>query len=93
VATRRYEVARVSAGVAVAAIVAGWAVAQRPYLLPGKLTIDQAAANHATLTALLISLAGGALLLVPSLVLLYRLVLRGRLDEEFHPLDEQWRQP
>lgn len=93
VAARRYELARVTAGVAVAAIVAGWAVAQRPYLLPGKLTIDRAAAGDATLTALLITLALGALVLIPSLILLYRLVLRGRLDEEFQSLDEQWRQP
>ncbi len=93
IGTRRYEHARVSAGLAVAAIVAGWAVAQRPFLLPGRLTIDRAAAGDATLTALLISMAAGSVVLVPSLILLYRLVLRGRLDEEFHPVDEPWRQP
>ena len=63
---RRYAVARVTAAVAVTAIVAGWGVAQRPDLLPG-LTIDQAAAGRATLLALLVSLAIGAVLLVPSL--------------------------
>ena len=32
----RYGAARVSAAVAVAAIVVGWALAQDPYLLPGR---------------------------------------------------------
>ena len=38
-----YEPARYSAAAAVAAIIAGWALAQRPTFLPG-LTIQQAAA-------------------------------------------------
>ncbi len=76
---RRYGIARVTAALAVTAIVAGWGIAQRPDLLPG-LTIDQAAAGRATLLALLVSLAIGAVLLIPSLALLYSLVLRGRFD-------------
>src|SRR3954447_15565618 len=44
---RRYELARMSASLAVAAVVAGWALAQRPVLLPG-LTVQQAAAPDAT---------------------------------------------
>jgi cytochrome bd ubiquinol oxidase subunit II len=79
VVQRRYEPARVSAAAAVAAIVAGWGLAQRPQLLPG-LTIDEAAAGRSTIVALLVALAIGALVLVPSLALLYTLVLRGRLD-------------
>ena len=43
--TRRYEIARYSSTVAVAAVVAGWAFAQSPILLPG-LTIKEAAAPH-----------------------------------------------
>ena len=39
---------------AVVAVVWGWAIAQHPYLLPTDLTIDQAAAPSATLTAVLI---------------------------------------
>src|SRR5262249_52415961 len=77
----RYEWARVSAAAAVAAIIAGWGLAQRPQLLPG-LTIDQAAASRSTLISLLVALAIGAGVLVPSLVLLYSLVLRGRFDTE-----------
>jgi cytochrome bd ubiquinol oxidase subunit II len=76
---RRYEPARVSAALAVAAIVAGWGIAQSPALLPG-LTIEEAAAGRPTLWALLISIAAGLVILVPSLVLLYGLVLRGRFD-------------
>ena len=44
---RRFELARYTAALAVAAIVAGWALAQRPLLLG--LTVDQAAAPHDTL--------------------------------------------
>jgi cytochrome bd ubiquinol oxidase subunit II len=80
VARRHLEPARWSAAVAVAAIVAAWALAQRPQLLPG-LTVEEAAAGDATLVALLVSLAIGAVILVPSLVLLFALVIRGRFDE------------
>ena len=79
VGARRYDAARFSAAVAVAAIVAGWGIAQRPELLPG-LTIEEAAASRSTLWALLISVAAGLVILVPSLALLYGLVLRGRFD-------------
>jgi cytochrome d ubiquinol oxidase subunit II len=75
----RFELARVSAAVAVAAVVAGWAAAQEPYLLPG-LTVRAAAAGRATLIATIVGVAVGAAVLVPSLALLYTLVLRGRLD-------------
>ncbi|MFC5831429.1 cytochrome d ubiquinol oxidase subunit II [Nonomuraea insulae] len=74
-----FGLARASAAVAVAAIVAGWALAQRPRFLPG-LTLEQAAAGRSTLLAVIIAVAGGAIVLVPSLVLLFRLFLRGRLD-------------
>jgi cytochrome d ubiquinol oxidase subunit II len=78
---RRYGPARVTAATAVAAIVAGWGLAQRPRFLPG-LTIEQAAAGRPVLIATIVSLALGALILVPSLGLLYSLLLRGRFDEE-----------
>ncbi len=55
----------------------GWAVAQYPYLLPEYLTVAQGAAGPATLHAMLVSLAIGAALLVPSLVYLYVLFQRG----------------
>ncbi len=75
----RFGLARASAALAVAAVIAGWAAAQEPRVLPG-LTVSQAAADPATLTATIIGVAAGAVVLVPSLTLLYTLVLRGRLD-------------
>jgi cytochrome bd ubiquinol oxidase subunit II len=88
---RRFELARVSAAVAVAGVVGGWVIADHPYLLPGQLTIDEAAAADATLTALVVSVALGLLILVPSLYYLYRLVLRGTLDQTYEPLDQRFR--
>ena len=73
---RRFDAARYSAGVAVAAIIAGWALAQQPTVLPG-LTIEAAAAGDATLVATLIGLVVGLAIVLPSLFVLFRLVLRG----------------
>jgi cytochrome d ubiquinol oxidase subunit II len=75
----RFEPARYTAALAVAAIVAGWALAQRPLFLPG-LTIEQAAAPHDTLVAVVLATIAGAAILFPSLVLLFKLVLHGQLD-------------
>jgi cytochrome d ubiquinol oxidase subunit II len=75
----RFGAARVSASIAVAAIIAGWALAQRPTLLKG-LTIDEAAAGRSSLVAVIVSVGLGAVLLVPALALLYGLVLKGRFD-------------
>jgi cytochrome d ubiquinol oxidase subunit II len=77
---RRYGLARLSAAVAVAAIIAGWGLAQRPRFLPG-LTIEQAAAGRSTIVALIVSLAIGGVILIPSLAFLFGLVLRGRFDQ------------
>jgi len=86
VVARRYEFARAASALAVAAVVVGWAVAQRPYLLPG-LTVGQAAAAHETLVALLVAVVVGAVVLVPSLGFLFTLTLRGRFDHH-NPLLE-----
>ena len=75
-AARRFELARYAAALAVTAIVAGWALAQQPQFLPG-LTIDQAAAPHDTLVAI-VAVVGGGTVLFPSLLLLLRLSLGGR---------------
>jgi cytochrome d ubiquinol oxidase subunit II len=75
---RRYELARYS--VAVAAVIAAWASAQEPWLLPG-LTVRAAAAPHDTLVAVTIAVLAGGVILFPSLGLLFRLLLRGRLDD------------
>ena len=74
-----FEAARYTAALAVAAVLAGWALAQRPLLLKG-LTVQQAAAPHDTLVVVVIAVIAGATILFPSLALLFRLVLQGRLD-------------
>ena len=80
-ATRRYPAARVAGALATVAVVAGWGLAQSPEILPG-LTIDQAAAPDNVLIALLFSIAVGLLVLIPSMILLYGLVLGGRFDAD-----------
>jgi cytochrome d ubiquinol oxidase subunit II len=75
----KFGPARVSAALAVAAIIAGWALAQRPDFLPG-LTIEEAAAGHSTLVAVLVAIGIGGLVLIPSLVWLFSLFLHGRFD-------------
>jgi cytochrome d ubiquinol oxidase subunit II len=77
---RRYEAARYGAALAVAAVIAGWAIAQQPVLLPG-LTVSEAAASDDTLIAVLVAAGAGALVLAPSLALLFTLTLRGRLGD------------
>jgi cytochrome bd ubiquinol oxidase subunit II len=77
---RRFGLSRVTAAAAVAAIVAGWAVAQNPYLLPTYLTVEDAASPHATLISIIVSAVLAAILLLPSLSLLYGLLLGGRFD-------------
>jgi cytochrome d ubiquinol oxidase subunit II len=83
VARWRLDAARVSAAIAVAAVVGGWALAQNPVLLPG-LTVREAAAPDNVLVLLVVSILAGGLVLFPSLALLFRLVLRGRFSAEPH---------
>ncbi len=83
----RFELARVTAALAVAAVVVGWAAGQAPRLLPG-LTVVQAAASRSTLVALVIAVACGAVVLVPSLALLFTLYLRGQLDTPEHVAED-----
>jgi cytochrome d ubiquinol oxidase subunit II len=80
----RFQLARVSAALAVAAILAGWAAAQRPTVLPG-LTLHQAAAGRATLIAVIVAVLAGGVILAPSLGLLVRLMLTGGFDPGSRP--------
>jgi cytochrome d ubiquinol oxidase subunit II len=82
----RFGPARLTSALAVGAIIVGLAVAQSPDLLPGVLTLEAAAAGHATLVALVIMVVIAAIVLIPALTLLYRLTLRGTLDTEFRPI-------
>jgi cytochrome d ubiquinol oxidase subunit II len=91
VARGRFEPARYVAAVAVAATIAGWALAQEPDVLPG-LTISQAAAPHDTLIAVIVAVLGGGAILFPSLLLLFRLALGGMLGHG-EPADAAPRRP
>jgi cytochrome bd ubiquinol oxidase subunit II len=75
---KRYEASRYTAALAVAAIIAGWALAQSPIFLEG-LTVREAAAGRNTLVAVVVAVVAGAAILFPSLALLFRLVLGGAL--------------
>ena len=74
---RRFEAARYTSAVAVAAVILGWTLARWPTILPG-LTIDQAAAGHDTLVWVVVAVLAGGAILFPSLALLFRLTLTGR---------------
>jgi cytochrome d ubiquinol oxidase subunit II len=74
---RRFEPARYTAALAVAAIIGGWALARWPTILPG-LTVDEAAAGHDTLVAIVVAVVGGGVIVFPALALLFRLTLAGR---------------
>ncbi|GAA1806759.1 cytochrome d ubiquinol oxidase subunit II [Actinomadura chokoriensis] len=74
---RAYVTVRVTAALAVAALLWAWGAAQYPVLLPG-VSLDEAVATDAVLTASLGSLAVGALLLLPSLWWLYSTFQRDR---------------
>src|SRR3954451_12395790 len=78
---RRFKPARLAAALAVAAIVAGWALAQQPRLLPG-LTVDQAAAPRDVLVAVIIAVVGGGIVVIPSLLALLRLSVAGGLGDD-----------
>jgi cytochrome bd ubiquinol oxidase subunit II len=67
---------------AVIAVIWGWGVAQFPYLLPTSLRIDQAAAPDATMTIVFIVFGAAAVLVLPSLGLLYVLAQKDLLEAE-----------
>jgi cytochrome d ubiquinol oxidase subunit II len=76
---------RLLAALAVAAIVWGWGVAQYPYLLPESLTISAAAGAPATLGWLVVVVVMAVLLVVPSLIFVFRHDQQSRL--EANPLE------
>jgi cytochrome d ubiquinol oxidase subunit II len=79
-AARRYVLVRVTAAVAVAAVLWGWAAAQYPYLLPPSTHYAAAAADASVRMAVTVVIGVGALLLVPSLTWLFVLFQRQRTD-------------
>ncbi len=81
-ARARFRLARVLVAIQTIAILAGWVASQYPFLLVPDLTIWNAAAPRETRNWLLIFLAAGVPVLVPSLVVLFRVFKsRGRGPE------------
>ena len=86
---RRFGPARYTAALAVAAIIAGWALAQRPVLLPG-LTVAAAAAPRDTLIAVVVAVLAGAILLFPSLGLCFTWSCEGASTRTLQPPSPRW---
>ena len=76
---RHYALARITAAVAVVAVIWGWAAGQYPFLVTGRITIAQARGAHATLQALLGAVVAGVVVIGPALAWLLLLVRRGDL--------------
>ncbi|MDP3500055.1 MAG: cytochrome d ubiquinol oxidase subunit II [Myxococcales bacterium] len=70
-ATRRYRAARFAVGALASTVVIGWAVAKGEVLVWGEHTLASSRAHPATLQVLLIASAVAAVLVMPSLALLF----------------------
>ncbi|MGZ8734193.1 MAG: cytochrome d ubiquinol oxidase subunit II [Acidimicrobiia bacterium] len=79
---RAHHGARLLSVGAVASVVVGWGVAQWPYLLPESLKVSAAAAPDGTLQAVLVVFALAAVIILPSLALLYVLDQKSLLASE-----------
>lgn len=71
--TRSFRAARLATIVQTACLIAGWAVAQHPYIIYPDMTVHGIAAPSSTLRFILISTPFGMALLLPSLWLLFRI--------------------
>jgi cytochrome d ubiquinol oxidase subunit II len=69
---RQFALARISAAAQVSFILWGWAFAQFPFVIPTTLSIREGAAPRVTLELLLVGLSIGAVVLIPSLLYLFR---------------------
>jgi cytochrome d ubiquinol oxidase subunit II len=72
VAARRDLTARAAVALEAVAVLGGWFGGQAPALVPGRFTFASAASSDAMINAFLIASAAGTALLIPSLVLLFR---------------------
>lgn len=70
---RRFELARAAVAALAATVVIGWAIAKGDVIVPPSFTLASSKAHPATLQVLLIACALGAVVLVPSLWLLFRI--------------------
>jgi cytochrome d ubiquinol oxidase subunit II len=77
---RKYRVARIGVGLQVSLIFWGWPLSQYPYLLPPGFTVSDTAAPPTTLRLTLITLSVGSVVLLPSLLYLFRIFKSGPVD-------------
>lgn len=81
VVLHRRNLLRISAALAVVAVVAAYGVAQYPWLLPGSLSLQDGAAPRTSLLAILVVLVLAGVLVVPSFGYLYYLQQTGNLED------------
>lgn len=81
-AAGRVVLARPAAALAVAAVVWGWGAAQWPFMIVPDVTVHAAAAPEPALQAMSVVMLAGAVLLLPSLWLLFRVFKGGVLLAE-----------
>ena len=77
---RRYRLARTAAAAQTVLILLGWAASQYPFLVVPDVTLFEAAANPRTRALLLGALAVGVPVLLPSLVVLFRVFKAARRE-------------
>jgi cytochrome bd ubiquinol oxidase subunit II len=77
---RRYALARVAVAAQTTLILLGWAASQYPYLVVPDLTLSGAAGNPKTQHLMLVALAAGGLIIVPALVVLFRVFHRSKSE-------------
>ena len=75
---RRFRLARIAAAAQVTFLLAGWGLSQYPYLIFPSLTLHDAAAPPATLDFVLYTMPFGLLLVIPSMIWLFRVFSRAR---------------
>lgn len=78
---RRWGLARVAAATQVSLILWGWVIVQYPFLVPPSMTVRDAAAPRATLELLLLAVVAGGILVVPSLLYLFRTFSRHERED------------
>ncbi|MGE5287957.1 MAG: cytochrome d ubiquinol oxidase subunit II [Micromonosporaceae bacterium] len=79
---RRQWLLRIFGALAVAAVLAAWALAQYPWLFPTRLSVAAAAAPDASLLTEIVVIGMAAVLVVPAFAYLYWLQQHGRLEHD-----------
>lgn len=79
---RRYRLSRIFAVGEIVLLLLGWGLAQRPYLVYPDITFQYAAAPAATIAFVLTAIPFGAIVLVPSLWLLFAVFKAGPAAED-----------